>query len=126
MARWENNELNIEEVGKGWWEELGVLHRKGVITQRVRRVVHPMNDYTRFEMEIHKASNGHGDDIRTINDDVFQSLHLISQDFWLIDDLIALPMSYREGGLYEGFSVDPDIEKYLSAKALLLEYSVPL
>ncbi len=126
FTQWQNHELDITQAGKGWWEDLDTLHKRGVVTQRVRRVVRPMNDYTKFEIEIHKESAKRGDKIRIIGDDLFQTLDITLQDFWLVDNKIAIKMNYGDQGRYLGFSIDEDIEKYAKAKDLLWRHSFPI
>ncbi|HEY5220625.1 MAG TPA: hypothetical protein VIJ29_00530 [Candidatus Paceibacterota bacterium] len=126
FAKWQNHELDIAQLGKGWWNDLRVLHKRGVVTQRVRRVVRPMNDYTKFELEIHKESARHGDKIKIIDDDLFQVFNVNLRDFWLVDDKTALKMNYGDAGRYEGFSIDEDVEKYVKAKELLWRHSLPI
>ena len=80
---------------KDWWNfiEGKVAHK--VQMQRVKLVMLPLTDYSKMELEIHKKSILHGDDIRTISEDNFKKLNVIPIfDFWLIDNTTVLIMNY--------------------------------
>lgn len=98
----------------------------GVLMQRVRLLTYPLTDYTIRELEIHKKSVVCGDDIRTVDSEIFNRLNIEAKDFWLIDDEVCLEMNYGESGKWLGFEMSNDIEKYIKIKEVLLRNSTPL
>lgn len=98
----------------------------GVLMQRVRLLTYPLTDYTIRELEIHKKSVVCGDDIRTVDSEIFNRLNIEAKDFWLIDDEVCLEMNYDESGKWLGFEMSNDIEKYIKIKEVLLRNSTPL
>jgi hypothetical protein len=112
---------------KEWWSFIDGKVATGVQMQRVRLVMMPMTDYTEMELEIHKKSALHGDDIRTITEEKFKTLNVVPKfDFWLIDDTIVLIMNYDLTGKYLGFSVQGGVHpysEYVGIKKALLENS---
>ena len=123
---WQKNGNIDEQSVKEWWDFLEGFHKQGVVTKRVRRIVRPMNEYTRFELEVHKKTAKRGDKIRTIADDVYQTLDISFKDFWLIDDTTVIDMNYDDSGRYLGFSVNPRVGEYIKAKDLLWRHALPI
>lgn len=118
---------SIEEAKLDEWIAfLEKKHKEGVTTQRVRRVVLPLNAYTRYELAVHRIIAQYGDDIRVVTDDAITSLAAPAFDFWLIDETIALKMLYGERGVFLGIEKQSDPEPYLRAMGALLSPSVPV
>ena len=111
---------------QGWWEFLELKQKEGVKTERVRLVREPLSDYVRWELEIHKQSMQHGDDIRVLTAEKINSSLEALQDFWLIDEHTVLKMQYSPAGEYHGFSASPEMQVALDAKNYLLSNSISL
>jgi hypothetical protein len=126
IDQWRKTGEIDENLFKEWWNFLEGKHKEGVITQRVRRIMYPLNEYTQWELQTHKLSIQHGDDIRKITDDEFHKLNICATDFWFIDDSVVLIMKYSNEGKYLGFSIESDIATYLKYKEALLNNSEPI
>lgn len=111
---------------KEWWDFIESKTKSGVVMERVRLVIEPLTDYTMKELEIHKKSAEHGDDISIIKENIFTTLDIPIKDFWLIDDDTVLIMNYDEAGKYLGFSSDENIDEYIQIKQKLLRNSTSI
>src|SRR5216684_1100797 len=77
IKQWRKTSQINSALFKEWWDFLEKKHGEGVITQRVRRVVYPLNEYTQWELMGHRLSIQHGDDIREISNDQFRRLNIL-------------------------------------------------
>lgn len=105
-----------------WWHFIENKTKNGVVMQRVRLVAYPLTDYTKKEIEVHKQSAKRGDDIRyVLEDDMYDLEHM--PDFWIVDNKTVLMMKYDMNGVYEGFNVAKNIQKYLDFKKMVYSRS---
>ncbi len=128
LFRWEAlQEYQVDEKEDDlneWWDFIGETTRRGVKMERVRRIVFPMNDYTKKEIEIHKQSVSHGDDIWYVDTkDVGDEYPAC---FWLIDDKLVLKMNYGSNGEYLGFDVAEGISSFIQFKERVLKVAQPI
>jgi hypothetical protein len=128
LQKYEVEDEDMSDEGmREWWDFIIQKSGEGTLMQRVRLVIEPLTDYTRTELEIHKKSKDAGDDIRIIKGDIFNTLNINQEDFWLIDNKIVLKMNYSIHGEYTGFEViESNIDKYLETKNLLIKNSISL
>lgn len=62
-----------------------------------------------------------------MKENIFNTLHITREDFWLIDNKIVLKMNYSIGGEYKGFEVvENSISNYIEIKDLLIRNSTDL
>ncbi len=112
---------------KDWWDFIASKTNSEVKMERVRLIIEPLTEYTKRELIVHAKSKTFGDDIRTINEVTFNKLSIPLEDFWLIDEKLALIMKYSESGEYLGFDIEEsDIKKYITTKDILIKHSNPL
>src|SRR6266481_2023346 len=111
--------VEIRPIMQDWWNFLEMKHRDGVHTQRVRLIRFPISKYLEWELYIHRQTIKHGDDIRSLTEDLLMPELEDLGDFWVIDDTIALKMNYDSTGKYLGFE-KVDVEPYIKAKEYLL------
>lgn len=113
---------------RDWWNFIERKTKSGVRMQRVRLVTLPLSDYTEVELEIHKQSASHGDDIRitALTTELAEKIGSPIQDFWLIDDFVALAMQYDSNGKYLGFKATQDVAALLSLRDQLLRNAIPI
>ncbi len=118
--------LDNQEM-KEWWGFITLKTKSGVKMERVRLVIKPLTEYTKRELIVHAKSKTFGDDIKTIDELTFSKLSVPLEDFWLIDEKLALIMKYSESGEYLGFNIEEsDIKKYITTKDILIRHSKPL
>jgi len=116
------NDVNQNDM-REWWNFIEAKNKEGVKMSRVRRVLFPMNDYTKMELRIHELSNQRGDNVMIVLDDEFKKLNIIKKDFWLIDDEAVLEMNYSEDGYFLGFRADDNISEYINIREKLTNNS---
>jgi hypothetical protein len=117
-------------VDMGWCLRIKALNEKKILTQRVRLVEFPLNDYTKWELAWHRAaSEFSGDDIRVISDKKFEEI--IQEgvpDYWMIDDALVFTLNYGPHGKYLGADKVPEggVVRYVDYKQRLLEHSTKI
>jgi len=123
LKYWRDTGTINQDDMQAWWGFVESKSENGIKMSRVRRVLLPMNDYTKMELQIHQLSNKRGDDIVVIFDDEFKKLKIRKKDFWLIDDDIVLEMQYSENGKFLGFKENKSAEEFIDIKKNLLDHS---
>ncbi len=118
----------IDDEGmKEWWDFIASKTENSVVMERVRLITEPLTEYTKNELVVHKKSKNFGDNIKIIKEEIFNTLNLKQEDFWLVDERVALKMKYSANGEYLGFDViENDIDYYIKIKNLLLKNSINL
>ncbi len=106
-----------------WCRQIKQKNERGITTARVRLVLTPLTEYTKWELAWHKeVSAFSGDDIRVI-----ETADL--PDFWIIDDSIVLILKYGPRGKFLGFELIDEAENiapYIEYKNFLMKNSVPV
>lgn len=122
--------LELPNDSNEWWRRMKERNERGLITQRVRLVVSPLNDYTNMELAyLKKASQYSGDDIRIIEENVFAQMNLPElSDFWMIDEKYVFRMEYGHNGKYLSSELagDGEVQEYIDIKNKLLHLSVKI
>ncbi len=126
FTRWRKTKQIDTAALQPWWDFLERKHADGVVTSRVRRVAIPLSEYTRFELEGHRETAKHGDDIRIIKNDQFKTLAIPLVDFWLIDDAAVIRMVYGERGTLLGIEKEDAKNEHLEAKRKLIANSISI
>ncbi len=110
-----------------WWKKMKERNERGMITQRVRLVLRPLNDYTTTELAyLEEAARYSGDDIRIIEQENFERICAAGlKDFWMIDDQYVFLMEYGPKGKYLGSEIikENEVNAYLILKDKLLAAS---
>ncbi|HZS42763.1 MAG TPA: hypothetical protein VFA52_00915 [Candidatus Paceibacterota bacterium] len=109
-----------------WWKEIKEKNEHGVLTQRVRLVDEPLNDYTKMELTyLKKAAAYSGEDIRIIREKDFKNK---LNDFYLIDDKYLFILNYGRRGkfLSSEFVEGEKVKEYIKHKKILLNQSAKL
>lgn len=113
-----------------WCEDIQKAVSASKIYQRVRRIVLPLSDYTRFELITgYKYSVVAGEDIRILESG-FESLSKITSialtDFWLFDDRVCILLDYDKDGRYVGARKVPSesLHHYIAIKKYALNCSL--
>ncbi|EFK96288.1 hypothetical protein LDC_1686, partial [sediment metagenome] len=99
-------------------------NKAGIETSRVRLIIFLLNDYTKWEITSLKiASKFSGENLRFIEQEVYEKIIPKTGDFYLIDDEIVIEMKYGEKGkfLKDKISNVEDLKiDYVDIKYLLL------
>lgn len=123
LSDWQKTGVINEDDMLDWWNFIETRKKEGVIMSRVRRVVLPMNEYTKMELHIHKLSNQRGDNISIIKDDDFEKMKIENKDFWMIDDNVVLEMDYTGDGKFLGFRVNNNVQEFIDTRNELIKNS---
>jgi hypothetical protein len=116
-----------------WLRRVAVSTAAGMRWGRVHVVARPLSEYVRYEMGGYIESAAAGEEIRIADQAAHPGLADMGPDFWLFDEgrpgEFAILMSYDDQGHWLGAEHTSDparLEKCRQAKALALDYSVPL
>jgi len=111
-----------------WCRNMKLKNERGMFTGRVRMVVKPLNNYTKWELAWHKAAaEFSGDDIRIIDEDSFKAIFPKAlPDFWMMDDKHVFTLVYGpQGKFIRGEQVpDDQVGEYINYKNTLIYNSV--
>jgi hypothetical protein len=90
------------ERKRAWLDRLRRERAAGILNQRVHVLSAPLTDYLRYECEWGYVLNARAGEEIYIVDTSEQPMPAIAvdHDFWLIDDLHAIAMSYDSSGRY--------------------------
>jgi hypothetical protein len=114
-----------------WWTELTRGHvAAGRTMSRVRVIVEPPSDYTRFELAAFPIMAAAGDDIRIISVSPRSWPPAVPhEDFWIFDDKHLWILHYDETGFLHSAELvnDPQVvAAHLRWRDAALELSVPV
>lgn len=123
----QNKSLMTQAKDTEWWKGVKEKNEKGIKDSRVRLVIEPMNDYTRFELAFLKtAAAFSGSDIRIIKENSL----LVNDfgDYYIIDDLHVFVMEYGPQGKYLGFREvqTKDVGKFIDHKNMIMRGSIEI
>ncbi len=86
-----------------WFEEWPIwISRQraaGRTIGRVRMLTEPLTDYLRFELSITPPAVEAGEDIRLVDQHVFESLAIPREDFWIFDDTTVALLNFGDTGM---------------------------
>lgn len=86
-----------------WFEDWPIWIRgqraAGRTIGRVRMLTDPLTDYLRFELSITPPAIAAGEDIRLVEQAIFDSLGVPNEDFWIFDDSIVALLRFGDGGM---------------------------
>ncbi len=71
---------------------------RGYRWYRVHILDQPLSDYARYELWGYRANQAAGEEIYLADRDAHVDLAQLREDFWLIDDTIAVRMIYDDEG----------------------------
>jgi hypothetical protein len=126
FMRGENYDHPTEETLE-WCEEVKAGSAQGKRYIRVREIVRPLSDYTRFEIATgYRFFIEAGENIRVIFRDQATERAEQFEDFWLFDDSLCVVLQYAEDGSFlSTWRVKPEsIEKFVRLKRKLLGASL--
>lgn len=119
------------QVDLSWWLALAREHTAaGHTMARVRVIVEPPSDYTRFELDAFPAMAAAGDDIRIISTTPGAwPAGIPRRDFWLFDDRDVWLLDYDTSGRLHGADLiddDQAVNQYRQWRDIALAQSLPV
>ncbi|HEY5986670.1 MAG TPA: hypothetical protein VIV12_09870 [Streptosporangiaceae bacterium] len=128
MAKWASGETDDLEWLQGWCTVLREAASAGKQVRRARIVSEPLSDYQRWSYSIAQPMVDAGEDIRWVPRRLVSSIAIPGNDFYLIDSLLVVFLTYTGNGLDAGkfTSSDPaDIQLCRSSFDAVWKLSVP-
>jgi hypothetical protein len=94
---------------------------------RVHVLDRPLSDYLRFELLGYQGNVAAGEDVRIADRaDVPETLGVLTSDFWLLDDEVAVVIEYDGDGRRLSMEPTLDVGDFVNQRDLAVEHSVPL
>ena len=81
-----------------WLARIQAAVARGYRWYRVHILDQPLSDYARYELWGYRANQAAGEEISLADRDAHVDLRQLRDDFWLIDDTIAIRMIYDDEG----------------------------
>lgn len=81
-----------------WLARIQAAVARGYRWYRVHILDQPLSDYARYELWGYRANQAAGEEIYLADRDVHADLQQLREDFWLVDDAIAIRMIYDDEG----------------------------
>lgn len=128
MAKWAAGETDDLEWLQGWCTVLREAVAAGKSVRRARIISEPLSDYQRWSYSIAQPMVDAGEDIRWVPRKLVSSIAIPGNDFYLIDNLLVVFLTYTGNGLDAGkfTSSDPaDIQVCRSSFDAVWKLSVP-
>jgi hypothetical protein len=102
LARWARGEHNDLEWLRGWCATLREHVRAGKFVRRARIAPEPLSDYQRWSYSMAYPMVEAGEDIRWVPRRLVSPAALPGNDFYLLDDRLAVFLLYARNGLAIG------------------------
>jgi uncharacterized protein DUF6879 len=104
---------------------------KGIVASGIRRYrVHildyPLSEYSRFELRGYLENQVAGEEIHIADRAEYSELEDMHEDFWLIDDEVAVCMVYDDEGHFLQPEPIDDVKPYLAIRDTALRCAEPL
>lgn len=109
-----------------WLAELQGIVARGIQWYRVHIVDFPLSEYTRYELDGYRDSQAVGEGIHIADRAEHSELALLTKDFWLMDDEIAVRMVYDSAGHFLRPEPIDDPTPYVAMKETALRCAEPL
>lgn len=110
-----------------WLRMVADSVRAGRRWSRVHVLDRPLSDYLRFELLGYQGNVVAGEDVRIADRaDVSETVSVLTRDFWLLDDVVAVVMEYDGDGRRLSMEPARDVSGFVDQRTLAIEHSVPL
>jgi hypothetical protein len=94
---------------------------------RVHVLDRPLSDYLHFELLGYQGNVAAGEDVRIADRaTVPEALSALTQDFWLLDDVLAVIIEYDGEGRRVAMEPTSDVRSLIGQRDTAMKYSVPL
>lgn len=109
-----------------WLAELKGIVARGIRRYRVHILDYPLSDYSRFELRGYLENQAVGEEIHIADREEQPELTGMHEDFWLIDDEIAVRMVYDDEGHFLRPEPIDDTTPYLIIRDTAMRCAEPL
>lgn len=123
-------EIGWDPTKNDFWKMIKSKNKAGIETARVRLITFPLTNYTKWEVASLKIASEFSDEnLRFIEQEVYEKIIPKTGDFYLIDDEIIVEMKYGAKGKFLKDKIS-NVENlktdYVDIKYLLLSHSLPI
>lgn len=109
-----------------WLAELQQIVARGIRWYRVHILDYPLCDYSRYELHGYQESQAVGQETFIADRAEHAELKDLHEDFWLMDDEIAVRMVYDDEGHFLRPEPTDDVAPYLVMKDTAMRCAEPL
>ncbi len=110
-----------------WLRMVADSVQAGRCWSRVHVLDRPLSDYLRFELLGYQGNLTAGEDVRIADRaTVPKALGALRQDFWLLDDELAVIIEYNEEGRRLAMEPTSDVVSLIEQRNLAMMHSIPL
>lgn len=109
-----------------WLAELEQIVARGIRWYRVRILDHPLSDYSRFELAGYRDTQAAGQQTYVADRRDHARLDSMHNDFWLMDDEVAVRMIYDKDGTFVRVEQAEDASPYVRLRDIAMECAEPL
>ena len=109
-----------------WLRKIQEATARGYRWYRVHIIDNPDSDYTRFEMHGYRANAAAGEEIYLADRAAHVDLEQLREDFWLIDEAVAVRMLYDGEGHFLRPEPVEDVAPYLRMRSTAMRYAETL
>lgn len=109
-----------------WLAHVAARVASGVRWYRVHILDHPLSDYSRYEVWGYAANAAAGEQIYLVDRAAHPDLESMREDFWLVDDDVAVVMIYDAEGHFVRPRLASDVRPYRGMRASALRHAEPL
>ncbi|MEU4539235.1 DUF6879 family protein [Streptosporangium sp. NPDC023825] len=93
-----------------WLERVRTLTARGKRLERVRVVSTPLSDYSRFGLNVSRATVEAGENIHYLHRDTMRDLGIPQKEFWIFDAETVASLHHGERGEFLGAELVTDSE----------------
>ncbi|MFE0020705.1 DUF6879 family protein [Amycolatopsis sp. NPDC059021] len=128
LAKWRAGEPRTLRTPENtpWLAEVQERAAQGYRRYRVHILDWPLSDYVRFEISSYLETDVFGIETYLVDRHEHEELQDLHEDFWLMDDEIAVRMVYDDEGHFLHPERTDDVGPYLKMRDTALRHAVPL
>lgn len=108
MAKWAAGEPDDLQWLQGWCDTVREHTRAGRTVRRARVVSEPLSDYQRWSYSVAHPMVAAGEDIRWVPRRLVSSIGIPGNDYYLLDDELAIFLHYAGSGPSAGMTTSTD------------------
>lgn len=106
-----------------WLARIQAAVARGYRWYRVHILDQPLSDYTRYELWGYRANQAAGEEIYLADRETHADLQQLREDFWLIDNTIAIRMIYDDEGRSLRSERVPEPGRYREMREIALRHA---
>lgn len=109
-----------------WLAEIAADTKRGYRWYRVHVLDEPLSDYARYEIRAYQAHVAAGVEVWLADRTTHPDLRSLHEDFWLLDDSVAVRMIYDSEGHFLHPELGSSVEEFRRRRDVALRHAEPL